>query len=207
MKTAIINYGLGNLSSVQKAFISIGAEPFVADNPKLLYEADNIILPGVGSFFEAMKNLKSQGWTEAIYDTVLNQKKPILGICLGMQMLASFGEEGGECEGLNLVGGKVVNLNKIGCSLTLPHIGWNDISQKKPSPLLEDISDNMDFYFLHSFGFVLDDKENLVATTNYGVEITAAIQKENIFGCQFHPEKSSKLGKQILKNFLEFKPF
>lgn len=205
MKVAIINYGMGNLGSVFKAFEDLGAEIFIAEHPDMLYQPDRVILPGVGSFTEGMERLKEHNWDEIIRD-VVSKGKPVLGICLGMQMLASIGEEGGESKGLNLIPGRVVRLDKSGCTLKIPHVGWNEVNFKKQDQIFNHIQDHSDFYFVHSYSFVTENSNDLIATASYGMDVAAVIKKNNIIGCQFHPEKSSKAGRQLLKNFLEFTP-
>ena len=204
MKVAIINYGMGNLASVKRALEDIGADPFIAEHPSSLYDAHKIILPGVGAFSEGMERLRSFGWEKAIQD-VVQIGKTFLGICLGMQMLASRGEEGGETKGLNLIPGSVIRLDKIGCSLRIPHVGWNEVIYDRESEIFSKIPNASDFYFVHSYVFQMETKTNLLAVSPYDVNLTAVIQKENVIGCQFHPEKSSKAGRQLLRNFLEIK--
>ncbi|MBK9502059.1 MAG: imidazole glycerol phosphate synthase subunit HisH [Leptospiraceae bacterium] len=203
MKIAIINYGMGNLASVRRAIEDIGGDCFIAEHPSRLYDAHKIILPGVGSFSEGMDRLSQHGWVEAIHDSVQNGKT-FLGICLGMQMLATMGEEGGDTNGLNLIPGRVVRMDKIGCSLRIPHVGWNEVHYKKTAEIFTKIPDGSDFYFVHSFAFVSESEDHLLATSPYELNVAAVIQKANVMGCQFHPEKSSKAGRQLLRNFLEF---
>lgn len=206
MKVAIINYGVGNLASVARAFEDIGADVFVANHPSALYDANRIVLPGVGSFAVGMECLVSAGWPAVLDEVVVEQGKPLLGICLGMQMLASFGLEGGETKGLGYIPGTVKRLDEIGCKFRIPHVGWNDISYLKADPLFDGIQNFSDFYFVHSFAFVSENKDHVIATTSYDCNLTAVVQKGNIFGCQFHPEKSSKVGRQLIRNFLNYAP-
>jgi len=206
MKIAVINYGMGNLASVRRAFEDIGAEVIVANNPAALYDATRIVLPGVGSFSDGMESLNSAGWVSVLRDVVFQQGKPLLGICLGMQMLATCGHEGGETKGLDFIPGEALRLDTIGCRLRIPHVGWNESCYRKADFIFEGIPDFSDFYFVHSFAFVPDNSEHLIATTPYDCEVTAVVRNGNIFGCQFHPEKSSKAGRQLLKNFLEYVP-
>lgn len=206
MKTAIISYGLGNLASVYKALDSLGANPFIVESPAGLREADRIVLPGVGAFSDGMKCLSDKGWIEGINETVVIEKKPLLGICLGMQMLATVGNEGGVHEGLSLIPGEVKHLTKLGCGLRVPHVGWNDVNYKEGSPLFMHIPQKSDFYFVHSFAFVPDNVDHVLAATSYDIDITAVVGHKCIMGCQFHPEKSSKAGLQLLRNFLELSP-
>lgn len=204
MKVAIINYNMGNLSSVRRSFEEIGVEAVVANHPSVLYEADKIVLPGVGAFSEGMDHLQQGGWIEALQNLVGKQQKPILGICLGMQMLATTGYEGKETQGLALIPGRVEKIDTLGCGERIPHMGWNEVRYTTQNSLFEHIPEASDFYFVHSYAFVTDDSKDLVATVNYGCELAAAVNREHIFGCQFHPEKSSKAGRQLLKNFMSY---
>jgi len=206
MKVAIINYGLGNLASVRRAFEVIGADVYIADHPTALYGANRIVLPGVGAFAEGMQSLKDAGWEEVLNDLVLHKKKPLLGICLGMQMLASVGNEGGMANGLGFIPGKVKRLDTLGCKLRIPHVGWNEVRYKEIDPIFENIPELSDFYFVHSYVFVPDCNEHLLAIAPYGCDVTAVLRNNNVFGCQFHPEKSSKAGQQLLKNFMYYIP-
>ena len=204
MKIAIINYGMGNLGSVRRSLENLGADVIVAERPIQLLDANRIILPGVGSFGEGMKKLSDEGWIESLQVEVMEQGKPLLGICLGMQMLSSSSEENGFNEGLNFISGKVLRLDQLGCSLRIPHVGWNEVNYQEGTPLFNDIPQAIDFYFVHSYIFLADDPDSVIATSAYDISITAAISKNHIFGTQFHPEKSSKAGQKILKNFIEF---
>jgi glutamine amidotransferase len=204
MKIAIINYGMGNLGSVRRSLENLGADVIVAERPIQLLDANRIILPGVGSFGEGMKKLSDEGWSESLQVEVMEQGKPLLGICLGMQMLSSSSEENGFNEGLNFISGKVLRLDQLGCSLRIPHVGWNEVNYQEGTPLFNDIPQAIDFYFVHSYIFLADDPDSVIATSAYDISITAAVSKNHIFGTQFHPEKSSKAGQKILKNFIEF---
>jgi len=204
VKVAIVNYGMGNLASVRRAFEDIGADAFIADHPAAISEANRIVLPGVGAFGDGMRSLRDAGWVEGLRDAVLERNKPLLGICLGMQMLASKSYEGGVSEGLGLVPGEVRRLDSLGCGFRIPHVGWNEVRFRTADELLSGIPDASDFYFVHSYGFVLDHPEHLVATAPYGCDVTAIIRSGHVFGCQFHPEKSSKAGRQLLKNFMSY---
>ena len=203
MKVAIINYGMGNLASVRRAFEDIGAESFVAEHSSALYSSDCVVLPGVGAFTEGMDRLREGGWIDAINDVVTQQGKRFLGICLGMQMLASEGEEGGFSQGLGLIPGRVMRLDKIGCTDRIPHVGWNEVAYRQSDPHFARIPDGSDFYFVHSYVFVPQNQDHLLATASYGVDIPAVVRNGQVIGCQFHPEKSSKAGRQMLRNFLE----
>jgi glutamine amidotransferase len=206
MKVAIINYGMGNLSSVRRAFEDIGAEAIIANHPSALYEANRVVLPGVGAFAEGMAHLRNRGWDSALHDVVLGQHKPLLGICLGMQMLATRGYEGGLTPGLDLIPGQVRRLDTLGCKLRIPHVGWNEVRYRVDDDLFQKIPDASDFYFVHSYAFVPAIDEHLIATVPYGPDIAAAVRNGHVFGCQFHPEKSSKAGRQLLKNFMSYSP-
>jgi glutamine amidotransferase len=204
MKVALISYGMGNLGSVRRALEDLEADVVIAEHPMMLLEANRIVLPGVGAFREGMERLRTGGWIEALQRQVVESEKPLLGICLGMQMLSSSSEEDGLSAGLNFIPGKVRRLDKLGCSLRIPHVGWNEVMFQQSAPLFDHIPQAMDFYFVHSYAFEADDPSDVTATTAYGVAVTAAVCKRHIFGTQFHPEKSSKAGRQILKNFLAF---
>lgn len=204
MRVAIINYGMGNLGSVRRAFEEIGAEAVIANHPSTLYEVDRVILPGVGSFAEGMAHLNRGGWVSAIHDVVTQQNKPLLGICLGMQMLADKSDEGGETKGLGLISGEVKRISLLGCEQRIPHMGWNEVNYKTEDVVFNGIPQSSDFYFVHSYAFVPSHLQDLIAVVDYGCELTAVVRNKNVFGCQFHPEKSSKVGRQMLKNFMSY---
>ncbi|EFB0891425.1 imidazole glycerol phosphate synthase subunit HisH, partial [Campylobacter coli] len=184
---------------VAKAFEKIGAKNFIAKNPKDLQKADKLLLPGVGSFKEAMKNLKELGFIEALKEQVLVQKKPILGICLGMQLFLEKGYEGGVCDGLGFIEGEVVKFEED-LNLKIPHMGWNELEILKQDPLYQSIGNKSDFYFVHSF-YVKCKDEFVSAKAQYGHKFVASLQKDRIFATQFHPEKSQNLGLKLLENF------
>jgi imidazole glycerol-phosphate synthase subunit HisH len=206
MKVAIINYSMGNLSSVRRSFEEIGADAVIANHPSILYEVDRIVLPGVGAFAEGMAHLNQGGWVSALNEVVNLQHKPLLGICLGMQMLASKGDEGGETDGLGLIPGEIQKIDSLGCQLRIPHMGWNEVKYKAEDAIFASIPESSDFYFVHSFAFVPTHSESLIATVDYGCELSAVVRNKHVFGCQFHPEKSSKAGRQLLKNFMSYSP-
>jgi len=206
MKVAVIDYGVGNLASVRRALEDVGADSFLAAHPAALHDANRVVLPGVGAFSECMNRLVDGGWVEALNESVVARGKPLLGICLGMQLLASTGEEGGAASGLGLVPGRVLRLEDVGCALRVPHVGWNDVSHRPDSVLFGGIPDAADFYFVHSYAFLPDREESAVATVNYGAQVVAAVESGNVFGCQFHPEKSSKAGRRLLRNFVDYVP-
>jgi len=196
--TAIIDYGAGNLMSVTNALDYLGVENKVTSDLAEIEKADRLILPGVGAFPAAMEFLNGRGFTEFVKQQA--QLKPFLGICLGMQMLFDKSEEIYECEGLGLISGQV---RKIETDLKLPHIGWNSLEYKNPCPILKGIDNGEYVYFVHSFCADVVNEENLVATSDYGEHVAAIVSKGNIFGCQFHPEKSGDTGLRIIRNFCE----
>ncbi len=206
MRIAIINYGMGNLGSVRRAFEDIGAEVFVANHPSTIYEANRVVLPGVGAFSDGVKFLNSNGWIDALRHVVIQERKPLLGICLGMQMLASVGHEGGLTPGLGFIPGEVKRLDLLGCKLRIPHMGWNELRYKSRDVIFSEIPDASDFYFVHSYAFVPKNDKHLIATTPYDCNVAAVVRNDNVFGCQFHPEKSSRAGRQLLKNFMDYSP-
>jgi len=203
MKVAIIDYRMGNLGSVRRSFQELGAEVFVAHEPSEIERADFIVLPGVGAFSEGMKNLSSGGWIPALEDSVNLKHKPLLGICLGMQMLADYGTEGGKINGLGFIPGSVQKLDTLDCRERIPHVGWNEVSFIKEDILFENILNSSDFYFVHSYAFLPSNPKHLIATVPYGINLTAVVKYKQVYGCQFHPEKSSKVGKQFLSNFIK----
>jgi glutamine amidotransferase len=200
-RIAVIDYGMGNVRSVCNAIEAIGGESFVAQIPADLDNAGGIVLPGVGAFGDGMKNLRARGWDEALDQQVIELGKPFLGICLGMQLLAETGNEHGEHPGLGWLKGSV---NRIpnGNGLRIPHIGWNDIELSKESSLFDGIDSGACFYFVHSFIFCPSDDSITIARCDYGSKFAAAINRDNIFATQFHPEKSQKAGLILLRNFL-----
>lgn len=203
MRVGIINYGLGNLKSLEMIIKNLDYDVEIIFSPKNLKNLDKAILPGVGSYSQAMKLINANFWNEHINEFALGKKNYLLGICLGMQILSSSGEEIKETKGLDIIKGKVVSLKSLGCNERIPHIGWNSIKNRVDTILLDGISQNTDFYFVHSYVFKPDDYSHIVSTTNYGVDFCSVIKKDNIFGTQFHPEKSSFSGRKILQNFLD----
>ena len=199
---AIIDYGVGNLFSLQCSLKKIGVDAVVTNDADVIRKADRIILPGVGAFGDAADKLRATGLVDVITKEAQNGK-PFLGICLGMQLLFDKGYEYGEHDGLGFIKGNVIPLEgKIPCELNIPHMGWNALSLDKNCPLFKYIEDGECVYFVHSY-FATDCEENVVATAEYGIPVTAAVGKGNIFGCQFHPEKSGETGLKILKAFCE----
>lgn len=199
---SIINYGMGNIGSVENAISTLNFKYETITNPNDLDNAKKIILPGVGSFKAGMQLLNQGGWTKKIKDNVINKKKTLFGICLGMQFIADNSEEFGLTTGLGLIPGNVKNLQNLGCTLRIPHIGWNTVSFKKKHEFLEGIPNETDFYFVNSYVFVPKNQSNLIGLTEYKIKFCSIVGDKNIFGTQFHPEKSSKAGLKILKNFL-----
>ncbi len=199
---AIIDYGMGNLRSVQKGFEKVGHEAIVTSNYKDILSADGVVLPGVGAFKDCMRNLREGGLIDTIHK-VIDDAKPFLGICLGLQLLFTEGEEFGIHKGLDIIKGRVVRFSFSTQGLKIPHMGWNNIGIKRRHPVFENIQDNSYFYFVHSY-YVVPEDDNIVASkTDYGVEFVSSISKDNIFACQFHPEKSQEMGLRLLKNFGE----
>lgn len=203
----VIDYGMGNLRSVQRGFEAAGHKVKVSCDPEIVGNADAIVLPGVGAFQDCMHNLENLKLIAPIKHCI-SSKKPFLGICLGLQLLFSQSEEFGNCKGLGLVPGKVCRFpkdillaQKNGARLKIPHMGWNTISKQNGNSLLKDIPEGSYFYFVHSYYVVPENKEIIATTTDYGIEFVSGIYRENLFAFQFHPEKSQQLGLKILKNF------
>ncbi|AKM82202.1 TPA: imidazole glycerol phosphate synthase subunit HisH [Candidatus Berkelbacteria bacterium] len=203
MNVAIIDYGMSNLGSINNALIECGGENVsIISNPEDFKNATHIILPGVGSFKDGMTNLKDLCWIKPLRKTVIEDKVPLLGICLGMQLLADKGFEGGEIDGLGLIHGTVEKLKPVDNKEKIPHVGWNEIYSKTKSPILENIPDGTDYYFVHSYHFIPRSVKNILTTTPYCGNFVSSVISDNIFGTQFHPEKSQRPGFQLLKNFL-----
>lgn len=199
---AIIDYGVGNLFSLKSSLAAIGAEAIVTKDEELIRSAEKIILPGVGAFEDAMNKLVASGLADVVKDEV-KKGKQLMGICLGMQMLFEKSFEYGEHEGLGLIPGEVVPIGDvIPDNLKIPHIGWNALKFKAENPLFKYISDGDCVYFVHSF-YAANCDDYVTATAEYGAELTAAVRNGNVFGCQFHPEKSGSVGLNILRAFCE----
>ena len=197
----IVDYGMGNIQSVRKTLSLAGVSSVVSSEPDVIISAKRLILPGVGHFGKAMGNLRSRGLTEALDEAVLKKKIPILGICLGMQLMAQYSSEGAE-EGLGWFDGSVVRFDVHDeLRYKVPHMGWNQAQQAKPSALLNNIDQLSEFYFLHSFHYVTETSDEVLMNTSYSYNFVSAIEKENMYGCQFHPEKSHECGLHLLKNF------
>ncbi len=201
---AIVDYGVGNLFSLNSSFKKVGAETVLARDKKTIENADKIILPGVGAFADAAKKLNESGLGEVVKEQV-KKGKYVMGVCLGMQLLFDTGYEYGAHEGLGLIKGEVVPMRGyIDEGLKIPHIGWNALRFEKPSFLFEYCKEGQHVYFVHSY-FADKCEENVIATTEYGKRMTAAVAKDNLLGCQFHPEKSGDVGLNILRAFCEAK--
>lgn len=209
VSVGIVDYGVGNLGSVLRALDEVGAAPRLLRQPGELADAERVLLPGVGSFTDCKRLLDGGGWTDALHRHAATGR-PLLGICVGMQLLASHGDEGSEggagTPGLGLVPGRVRALADLGCTGRIPHVGWNSVSARRDSPLLARLPAATDFYFLHSYAFVPDDPADLLAATEYGLPVTAAVQRGAVLGVQFHPEKSGRAGFQVLRNFVQMPP-
>ena len=200
---AIVDYGVGNLFSLKSSFAAIGEETVLTPDPEIIKKADKILLPGVGAFGDAAEKLKKTGLGELIIEEA-NKGKPLLGICLGMQLLLEKSYEYGEHEGLGLIKGEIRPIaDVIPKDLKIPHIGWNSLDFKgETSPIFRYIKNGDFVYFVHSY-YGVNCNENVIATTEYGAELTAAVQNKNVFGCQFHPEKSGDVGLNILRGFCD----
>ncbi len=210
MQVTVIDYGSGNLKSVAKALeisaknINLDCKILVTSDPKLIKNSKKIILPGQGSFKDCYLGIKKiPGLSDELNESVLVKKKPIFGICVGMQLFAKVGYELEETKGFGWIDATVKKINNINNTLKLPHMGWNQIDCKKNFKLFSGLKDKSHMYFIHSYELIVKQKDFIIATTSYGKSITAAIEKENIFGTQFHPEKSQKNGLVILENFLK----
>jgi len=204
MNVVIVDYGLGNLWSVRNAFEFIGAEVTVSCDPEVVSAGDKLVLPGVGSFGTGMKNLRERGLLDPLNKAVHNRGVPILGICLGMQLLADASEESPGVHGLGWISGQVREFTNRG--LRLPHMGFNSVIADTTNPLFETVAAvPEDFYFVHSYHFTPDNREYASGFTYYGGEFISAVRKANIFGVQFHPEKSQSSGLNLISRFVKFK--
>lgn len=211
MNIVIIDYGSGNLRSASKAFSHAGngaLNATVSAKPEDVRKADRIVLPGQGAFADCMKGLSAlPGMLEALHETVIEKARPFLGICVGMQLLAETGLEHGAHKGLGWIAGEVARLKPSSEHLKIPHMGWNTLIKNQPDhPLLKHLPEPLYVYFAHSYALTLTDERVALASTDYGGRFTASVVKNNIAGCQFHPEKSQKTGLQLIRNFLDWKP-
>lgn len=212
MRAALIDYGSGNIASAAKALSRAAAgssshEIIVTADPDMVRKCERIVLPGVGAFADCMRGLGAvPGMVEALNESVIQGGKPILGICVGMQLMATAGREFGVHKGLNWIGGEVVPLSPADPALKIPHMGWNEIDLAQNHPLFADLDESANAYFVHSFEMKPVTPAHLLATTDYGGAVTAAIGRDNIVGTQFHPEKSQAVGLKILANFLNWTP-
>ncbi|MES2353796.1 MAG: imidazole glycerol phosphate synthase subunit HisH [Pseudomonadota bacterium] len=201
----VVDYGMGNLLSVCNALEMIGAQVTIITRPEDLQDVERIVLPGVGAFHDCMRNLEDKGFREALDEAVLREEKPILGICLGMQVMARKGYEGHESEGLGWFDAEVVSLRSLDSSIRIPQVGWNDVSLKEGSPLFQGLPRSPDLYFVHSYFMKCTSEDDVLGTCNYGGLVTAVVGRKNIFGMQFHPEKSQEYGLKLLQNFIDWK--
>jgi glutamine amidotransferase len=198
----IVDYGMGNIQSVKNAFEHLSCSVEITDDPNVLKNADGLILPGVGAFGQAMFTLKKKNLINPLKDAVLESDIPILGICLGMQLLSDESEERGSNRGLSLIPGEICKIPDLK-DYRLPHVGWSNVEIRNKSPLFNKIADNSCFYFVHSYRFMCDQKY-IAATAEYGHSINAVVQNGHIFGVQFHPEKSQRKGFYLINNFIEY---
>lgn len=198
----ILNIGLGNIQSVYNAIYENGYDPVLIDKPEQLEQLSHFILPGVGNFSAVSQQLQELGFVEAI-KAFTEQGKPVLGICLGMQLLASNSCEGSSSTGLDIIKGSVLPIEEI-TELPVPHVGWNEVKFQQQHPIFDNIKDFRDFYFVHSYHFKCEHQNNVLASTDYGQTLTCIVAHNNVIGVQFHPEKSQKNGMQLLENFCEW---
>lgn len=198
---SLLDYGVGNLASVLNAFAYLGVPASVVDAPAQVRGADRLVVPGVGAFRHGMETLRSRGFADEIRELALVRQRPVLGICLGMQLLLGSSSEGGETAGLGLLAGTVRALAPDAPGLVVPHVGWNDLLIAPHSRLLDPVHSGCAMYFVHGYYCRLEDRSIVTGTTPYGVDMDVMVESGNVFGCQFHPEKSQHRGLDILKNF------
>lgn len=210
MKIGIIDYGVGNLGSVMRALEALRVTPVLVDRAIDMHTVDRLLLPGVGNFADCAQLLHKGGWVDALHEEVQHYGKHLLGVCVGMQLLATSSMEGaqngdkGSTPGLNLIPGEVEHLSSLGCALRVPHSGWNNVSVcAEERELFDGIPDGTDFYFVHSYAFTPENSADILAVTDYGIPVVAAVRRGRVWGTQFHPEKSSRAGFRLLRNFVE----
>jgi imidazole glycerol-phosphate synthase subunit HisH len=196
----IVDYGMGNLRSVQKAFERINIPAKVSSDIADILAAEKLVLPGVGNFEKGINNLKDRNILESLNETVLIKKRPILGICLGMQLMTEFSEEG-NCDGLGWINAKTQKFIFEKDGLKIPHMGWNNLYMLNPNPVFSGVEQDKFFYFVHSYYITCKDTNNIISETHYGMKFVSSFRKNNVYGCQFHPEKSHDAGLLLLKNF------
>lgn len=213
MKVAIIDYGSGNLRSVAKSFeraandANLSAEIIVTGDPDVVAQADSIVLPGVGAFADCRSGLEAvDGLHDALNDAVIEKARPFFGICVGMQLMADVGREFGDTDGLGWIKGEITALTPDDAHLKIPHMGWNDLHLVGEHTLFDGVDAGAHAYFVHSYQFVPTDHDDVWAQVDYGGPVTAAVGRDNLFGTQFHPEKSQALGLRVITNFLKWKP-
>lgn len=203
MKIVVLDYGMGNLMTVRRRLAEIGVDPVVSSRMEDILEADKLILPGVGHFGRAMSNLKNLNLIDPLNEFVLNRKKPILGICLGLQLMTKYSEEG-ELEGFGWFDAMVSRFEVVdSLKYKIPHTGWNEVHWDKESRLVEGIPSNSEFYFVHAYRCISINQSDVLGTAVYESKFVSALEKDNIFGVQFHPEKSHMAGSQMLSNFIK----
>ena len=202
----LIDYGIGNIRSLEKAFQAVGVEPVRSDDPAAIREAERLVLPGVGAFGACIRELRRRGLVEPIREAVA-AGTPLLGVCVGMQLLFDSSEEQGEHAGLGLLPGRVVRFDPPAANgerpLKVPHMGWNTVEATRTHPLLNGIADGEHFYFVHSFHAAPENQSHVLGATTYGVPFPAIVQREHVMGVQFHPEKSQNAGLRLLRNFAD----
>ena len=208
MKVGVVDYGVGNLGSVLRALEELRVTPVLVNRATEMHATQCLILPGVGNFADCSRLLDAGGWVTALRDEVQGYGRPLLGVCVGMQLLADNSTEGAVeghyTAGLGLIPGEVRHLRSFGCTQRVPHVGWNGITRTRHDDhLFHTIPDGTDFYFVHSYAFSPRDRADVLATTDCGVPVTAAVRRGQVWGTQFHPEKSSRAGLRLLRNFIE----